>query len=134
MQTGSGIQQRMNLHVSERMSLIIKIFIPVFSVILLLPACAPKIYQPPHLGAEYRFDEGLKPEKPKQYIFGKRMRKYLQAGGMEQKESSSKQAANTKKGNPGEKAAADSTRKDTTTTIAPVTSPASPDSSHNELH
>lgn len=116
------------------MNRIIKIFIPVYSVILMLPACAPKIYQPPPLGAEYRFDEGLKPEKPKQYLFGKSMRKYLQTRGMEQKGSSSKQAVNTKKANPRQKAAADSTRKDTTTTIAPVTSPASPDSSHNEPH
>lgn len=134
MQTGSGKQQRKDLHVKQFMSRMTGKIFPAFIVVLFWTACAPKIYQPPHLGAEYRFDEGLKPEKPRQQLFDGRMHKYLQSTGMEQKESPSRQPVSVQKAAPGAKAVSDSTRKDSATTSAPATLPASSDSSHTVQH
>ncbi|GAA4301725.1 hypothetical protein [Compostibacter hankyongensis] len=51
-----------------------------------LCGCAPKIYKPPPLGAEHKFDEGvLRPEKKPRQLFDKKMNKYLQERGMMQK-------------------------------------------------
>lgn len=97
---------------------------------MLFASCAPKIYQPPHLGAEYRFDEGLKPEKPQQQLFDKSMHKYLRETGVEQ-ESSGKAVSGKQAAAAHPNVAADSTRRDTVTTPAPASLTASPDSSHS---
>lgn len=53
--------------------------------ILAMASCAPKkypIYQAPHMGAEYQFDQGMHAPKHKLGLFSKRMRKSMQQGGM----------------------------------------------------
>lgn len=101
---------------------------------LLFTSCAPKIYQPPHLGAEYRFDEGLKPEKPQQQLFSRSMHKYLKETGVEQELSGQKTGSikPATSAHPG--AASDSTHRDTTTTSVPASLTASPDSSRSGQH
>lgn len=108
------------------------LYFVLFIMGLLFTSCAPKIYQPPHLGAEYRFDEGLKPEKPPQQLFGKSMHKYLRETGVEQESSGKSRAVSGKQpaaAHPN--VASDSARRDTVTTPAPASLTASPDSSHN---
>ena len=95
--------------------------------VLSITACSPRIYRPPALGAEYRFDEGLKPSKHPSHLFDKKMEKDLQKNGMGNK-SILKNITTTPKTDAAGKvhtAAADST------TRIPAASPASPDSSHN---
>ncbi|WP_143306777.1 hypothetical protein [Chitinophaga vietnamensis] len=54
-------------------------------LLLLLPlfACHPaqKIYQAPAMGAETKFDEGLRPEKHPKYLWDKKMMKDLEKQG-----------------------------------------------------
>lgn len=137
MQIGSGIQQRNHLHVKRIMSRVSKIIIPVFIIAMLWMACAPKIYQPPHLGAEYRFDEGLKPKKTKQQLFSKGMHQYLRETGVEQSPSSGSVSSATKTPKDSTsviKETQHTLHKDTLTTPAPASLPASPDSSHSVQH
>lgn len=50
-----------------------------------LSSCAPKkypIYQAPHMGAEYQFDQGMHPPKHKLGLFNRKMRKSMQQEGM----------------------------------------------------
>lgn len=109
------------------------LYFVLFIMGMLFTSCAPKIYQPPHLGAEYRFDEGLKPEKPQQQLFGKSMNKYLRETGVEQESSGKAQAVSGKQpATAHPNVASDSTRRDTVTTPVPASLTASPDSSHSE--
>jgi|GEM_PF-6995769 hypothetical protein len=93
-------------------------------VCLLTAACSPRIYRPPALGAEYRFDEGLK--KPKggpEELFDPKMRDYLRKKGIQGKTTA-----------PPAPTPADSTHRRTADTLTNPGSPASPastDSSHN---
>lgn len=108
------------------------LYFVLFIMGMLFTSCAPKIYQPPHLGAEYRFDEGLKPEKPQQQLFGKSVHQYLRETGVEQESSGKSQAVSGKQtaaAHPN--VTSDSTRRDTVTTPVPASLTASPDSSHN---
>lgn len=53
--------------------------------VLGMVSCAPKkypIYQAPHMGAEYQFDQGMHPPKHKLGLFSKRMRKSMEQRGM----------------------------------------------------
>lgn len=134
MPTGSEIQQRKMLHVKGEMNQIIKIVTPVFMSAILLVACAPKIYQPPHLGAEYRFDEGLRSEKPQEQLFSKDMHQYLLKTGVEQTGSGGAPVATAPKTSTNSKAVSDTTQKNQATTIAPASLPTSSDSSHSEPH
>lgn len=101
-----------------------KIFGLMAGACLLAAACSPRIYRPPALGAEYRFDEGLKTKGHQaQHLFDPKMRDYLQKKGMQQKTTSPPAAAHR-----------DSTRAqgiDSLTNRTPQGSPASTDSSHN---
>jgi hypothetical protein len=91
--------------------------------VCLLAACSPRIYRPPALGAEYRFDEGLKkPKDGPQHLFDPKMRDYLEKKGIQGKTTTPPAPTHT-----------DSTRRiaaDTTNRVTPV-SPASKDSSHS---
>jgi hypothetical protein len=49
--------------------------------IITLSSCAPRVYEAPRLGAEYRFEEGLKRQKHPQNLFSKQMRKDLEKQG-----------------------------------------------------
>ncbi|RPD40717.1 hypothetical protein [Chitinophaga barathri] len=62
----------------------------VFSVALLLYGCSGsmgvfqrknQVYQPPRLGAEYRFEEGLRRQKNPQNLFSKKERKDMEKMG-----------------------------------------------------
>lgn len=85
------------------------VFLPV--MLACWSGCAPKIYHPPPMGAEYRFDEGLKPEKHPQKLFDKKMQRYLEDQG---------------EAHPETRPAA--------TTPAPKANPAPSDSSHSAPH
>jgi len=52
-------------------------------VILTLGGCASSsgVYKPPRLGAEYRFEDGLKRQKHPQHLFSKKMQKDLEKQG-----------------------------------------------------
>lgn len=64
--------------------------ITAFCLILLLYSCSgfrgafqrkERIYQPPRLGAEYRFEEGLRKQKNPQNLFSKKERKEMEKMG-----------------------------------------------------
>lgn len=72
------------------MRLILQI-VTVLSVVLFLYSCArvshvfqrkERIYQPPRLGAEYRFEDGLKREKRPDDLFSKKDRRDMEKMGM----------------------------------------------------
>lgn len=105
---------------------------PVFAIAVLaiIAACSPKIYRPPALGAEYRFQEGLRSKKPSQTLFDKNMQRYLEKEGQEEAPSKSSGGAPAAAVR-SDSAAKAPARPDSLTTPAPPASPASPDSSHN---
>ncbi|MGH2643145.1 MAG: hypothetical protein ACRDE2_04300, partial [Chitinophagaceae bacterium] len=75
---------------------------------------------------------GLKPEKPKQQLFGKDMHKYLRESGVEQASSGSPTTPTVKQATPTHpKVVSDSTHSDYITNPAPASLTASPDSSHS---
>ena len=107
----------------------------------LAAGCAPRIYRPPRLGAEYRFDEGLPPKKPKQELFSPDMKREMEASGQAPQSVNiagpATPAAKRDSTHRAVPAAADTARAgtpipaDTLTTRDAPASPASPDSSRN---
>ncbi|SFD78324.1 hypothetical protein SAMN05518672_103200 [Chitinophaga sp. CF118] len=53
-------------------------------IVVLAGSCASanREYQPPRLGAEYRFEDGLRKEKHPQYLFDKKTRKDMRQMGL----------------------------------------------------
>lgn len=106
----------------------------MISLIVPLASCSPRIYRPPALGAEYRFDEGLKSSKHRSHLFDKKTRKALQEKGIldaGSNHSSGTPFAKTTSATKNTATVSDSAGTDTLTTPAAVTSPALSDSSQS---
>ena len=112
----------------------IRMFTVVTGCLLFLWGCSPRIYRPPALGAEYRFDEGLKPQRPKERLFSPGMRHSLEKAGQVSKPSKSNMGltATSKRDSTGNLLSAGKKNpQDSITTPASPASPALPDSSHS---
>ncbi len=93
-------------------------------------ACSPRIYHAPHMGAEYRFDEGMKPDKRRHHLFGKDMNRYLEERGQQQVRSAgSAPAAASPPGADSSAVAGARADSSALTSPVPAASPASNDSS-----
>lgn len=97
-------------------------------ILLIGASCSSRLFQPkeriyeaPKMGAEYRFEEGLKREKRPQQLFSKKERKDMEKLGMTSHQERSAPPVQIKPGGSG--AGTDSTRTDSTgTPIPPVDS------------
>lgn len=88
-----------------------------------------RIYEAPKMGAEYRFEEGLKREKRPQQLFSKKERKEMEKMGMTSHQERSAPPVQIKSGGAG--AGPDSTRTDSThTPVPPVDSTRTDTSRH----
>lgn len=98
-------------------------------MLALLAACSPRIYRPPALGAEYRFNEKMDPPKHPQALFDKKMTQDLQKQGILGQNAAKPAAVSGQK--PDSAQATAPAKNGTITNPASASSPASPDSSRN---
>lgn len=135
MPAGSPKQQSPVRDVNKNMKYGKTLLLMTGAALLTAGACSPRIYRPPALGAEYRFDEGLQVKnKRKQQLFDPAMRRDLEKEGKlpaEGKPASGVTAVTRRDSTGNRIGAGGAVRTDTLTSPASSASPASPDSSHS---